>query len=81
MQARDVGVVRSATASKHISRGLIQTQQVRQVSTIHNLHYYLSLTAALRAAIDEDRLSAFAAAFAVERARGARDASDVGLAP
>jgi queuine tRNA-ribosyltransferase len=39
-----------------------------RLNTIHNLHYYLTLVAELRAAIAEDRLSAYAAAFAADRA-------------
>ena len=42
-----------------------------RLNTIHNLHYYLALGAALRRAIEEDQLPAFAAAFAGDRARGA----------
>jgi queuine tRNA-ribosyltransferase len=51
-----------------------------RLNTIHNLHYYLALTAGLRAAIDEDRLPAFAAAFAAERCQGSADLAglDVG---
>ncbi len=41
-----------------------------RLNTIHNLHYYLALAAALRRAIEEDRLPAFVAAFAADRARG-----------
>jgi queuine tRNA-ribosyltransferase len=41
-----------------------------RLATIHNLHYYLTLMANLRAAIAEDRLGAFAAAFARDRATG-----------
>ena len=69
---------------RHFSRAYLHhLQRVNEIlgarlNTIHNLHYYLSLTAALRAAIDEARLSAFAAAFAAERAG---DASDLGLVP
>jgi queuine tRNA-ribosyltransferase len=41
-----------------------------RLATIHNLHYYLTLMTALRAAIEADRLPAFAAEFARDRARG-----------
>ncbi|HET9046413.1 MAG TPA: tRNA guanosine(34) transglycosylase Tgt [Casimicrobiaceae bacterium] len=41
-----------------------------RLATIHNLHYYLTLMAQLRTAIAEDRLPAFAAAFARDRATG-----------
>ena len=41
------------------------------LATIHNLHYYLTLMARLRDAIAEDRLPAFAEAFARDRATGA----------
>ncbi|WP_028008012.1 tRNA guanosine(34) transglycosylase Tgt [Solimonas flava] len=34
-----------------------------RLNTIHNLHYYLKLVERIRAAIDEDRYAAFAAAF------------------
>jgi queuine tRNA-ribosyltransferase len=42
-----------------------------RLATIHNLHYYLTLMADLRAAIASDRLPDFAAAFARDRASGA----------
>jgi len=42
-----------------------------RLATIHNLHYYVTLMSDLRAAIAEDRLAAFAAAFARDRATGA----------
>ena len=42
-----------------------------RLATIHNLHYYLHLMAGMRAAIEEDRLPAFAADFARDRAAGA----------
>ena len=45
-----------------------------RLNTIHNLHYYLALAAGLRHAIEGDRLPAFAAAFAADRARGAAEA-------
>ena len=40
-----------------------------RLNTIHNLHYYLALAAGLRGAIEVDRLPAFAADFAADRAR------------
>jgi len=52
-----------------------------RLNTIHNLHYYLSLMSALRSAIEEDRLPAFAATFAAERARGGGDAPVPARAP
>lgn len=42
-----------------------------QLNTIHNLHYYQELMRDIRAAIEVDGYAAFAARFAVERARGA----------
>ncbi len=39
-----------------------------QLNTIHNLHYYQTLMAGLRSAIEQGRLSAFAAAFRAEQA-------------
>jgi queuine tRNA-ribosyltransferase len=44
-----------------------------RLNTIHNLHYYHSLVAGLRKAIEEDRLPAFAAAFAADRGRNAAE--------
>ena len=41
-----------------------------RLATIHNLHYYLTLMAALREAIAADRLPAFVAEFVCDRARG-----------
>ena len=41
-----------------------------RLATIHNLHYYLTLMAEMRAAIDEGRLTSFVADFRVDRARG-----------
>jgi queuine tRNA-ribosyltransferase len=64
---------------RHFSRAYLHhLQRVNEIlgarlNTIHNLHYYLSLTEGLRAAIGEDRLPAFVTAFAAERARGAGD--------
>ena len=67
---------------RHFTRAYLHhLQKVNEIlgarlNTIHNLHYYLSLTSALRAAIEEDRLPAFAQAFAADRARGAVDPAD-----
>jgi queuine tRNA-ribosyltransferase len=41
-----------------------------RLNTIHNLHYYLALASELRRAVEEERLPAFAAGFAADRARG-----------
>lgn len=41
-----------------------------QLSTIHNLHYYLQLTAEMRNAIEEERFNLFRARFSVDRQRG-----------
>jgi len=41
-----------------------------RLATIHNLHYYLTLMAEMRAAINEGRLTGFVADFRVDRARG-----------
>jgi queuine tRNA-ribosyltransferase len=49
-----------------------------RLNTIHNLHYYLSLTAGLRAAIEDDRLPAFASDFTADRARGPVEPPDAG---
>jgi queuine tRNA-ribosyltransferase len=40
-----------------------------RLNTIHNLHYYLTLTAELREAVAEDRLPAYTAQFGAARAR------------
>ncbi|HNT40136.1 MAG TPA: tRNA guanosine(34) transglycosylase Tgt [Rubrivivax sp.] len=40
------------------------------LASIHNLHYYLDLMRALRAALDEGRFAAWRAQFHAERARG-----------
>jgi queuine tRNA-ribosyltransferase len=67
---------------RHFTRAYLHhLQKVNEIlgarlNTIHNLHYYLSLTAALRAAIEQDRLPAFAGAFAADRARGSLDPPD-----
>lgn len=42
-----------------------------QLNTIHNLHYYQTLMAGLRQAIEQGRLSAFVGAFEQEQALGA----------
>jgi queuine tRNA-ribosyltransferase len=44
-----------------------------RLATIHNLHYYLWLTAGLRAALEDGTLAAFVAAFRADRARGEPD--------
>lgn len=41
-----------------------------QLSTIHNLHYYLQLMSDMRKAIENDRFSEFTAQFHAERQRG-----------
>jgi queuine tRNA-ribosyltransferase len=41
-----------------------------RLATIHNLHYYLTLMAEMRAAIDADRWPTFVAAFRADRAHG-----------
>ncbi len=41
-----------------------------QLNTIHNLHYYQELMGDIRGAIETDGYAAFAARFALERARG-----------
>jgi len=62
-------------ACRHFSRAYLHhLQRVNEIlgarlNTIHNLHYYLTLAAELRAAIEADRLPAFAAAFAADRAQ------------
>ena len=40
------------------------------LATVHNLHYYLHLMSEVRAALDAGQLSAFAAQFHTDRARG-----------
>jgi queuine tRNA-ribosyltransferase len=40
------------------------------LSTIHNLHYYVNLMREVRAALDENRFTAWRAQFAADRARG-----------
>ncbi len=51
-----------------------------RLNTIHNLHYYLTLTAELRSAIEEDRLARYAAVFAADRAQANGDAPAPGVA-
>ncbi len=64
-------------ACRGFSRGYVHhLQRANEIlgarlATIHNLHYYLTLMSNLRAAIAEDRLPAFASAFARDRATGA----------
>src|SRR5436190_7947030 len=41
-----------------------------RLATIHNLHYYLTLMANMRAAIDADRWAAFVSEFRADRVRG-----------
>jgi queuine tRNA-ribosyltransferase len=41
-----------------------------RLNTIHNLHYYLALTAGLREALAADRVDAWVAQFRVDRAQG-----------
>jgi queuine tRNA-ribosyltransferase len=41
-----------------------------RLNTIHNLHFYLSLAAEMRAAIADDRFPAWSAAFAADRSSG-----------
>ena len=41
-----------------------------RLNTIHNLHYYLALTAGLREALAADRVEAWVAQFRVDRAQG-----------
>ena len=66
-------------ACRHFSRAYLHhLQRVNeilgsQLNTIHNLHYYLTLTAELRSAIAQDRLPGYAAAFAADRAKAGRE--------
>jgi queuine tRNA-ribosyltransferase len=61
---------------RHFSRAYLHhLQRVNEIlgarlNTIHNLHYYLSLTAELRAAIAGNRLDAWVAQFRADRAQG-----------
>jgi queuine tRNA-ribosyltransferase len=72
---------------RHFSRAYLHhLQRVNEIlgahlNTLHNLHYYLALTAHLRAAIEEDRLPAFAAAFVAERSRGTGEPPESGSGP
>ena len=53
-----------------------------RLNTIHNLHYYVSLMAGLRDAIEQDRLADHVAAFHADRApRGVAPAPDAGRGP
>jgi queuine tRNA-ribosyltransferase len=69
-------------ACRNFSRAYLHhLQRVNEIlgarlNTIHNLHYYLTLAAELRAAIAEDRLPAHAAAFAADRARASAEISE-----
>jgi len=60
---------------RHFSRSYLHhLQRVNeilgaQLATIHNLHYYLTLMAGLRAAVESDGLAAFTAQFHSERGR------------
>ncbi len=60
---------------RHFTRAYLHhLQKVNEIlgarlNTIHNLHYYLRLTAELRAAIAEDRFGAFTDAFRRDRLR------------
>jgi queuine tRNA-ribosyltransferase len=66
-------------ACRNFSRAYLHhLQKVNEIlgarlNTIHNLHYYLTLVAELRAAIAEDRVRAHAAAFAADRARSSAE--------
>ena len=63
-------------ACRHFSRAYLHhLQKVNEIlgarlATIHNLHYYLSLMAQMRAAIEAGEFDAFARRFAADRARG-----------
>ena len=67
---------------RHFSRAYLHhLQRVNEIlgarlNTIHNLHYYLFLASGVRAAIEADRLSAFATTFATDRASGLGDPPD-----
>jgi queuine tRNA-ribosyltransferase len=69
---------------RHFTRSYLHhLQRVNEIlgarlNTLHNLHYYLALMSGLRAAIEEDRLPAFAATFAADRAAGRGDPPDPG---
>ena len=61
---------------RNFSRGYLHhLQRVNEIlgarlNTIHNLHYYLALTAGLREALAADRVDAWVAQFRVDRAQG-----------
>ena len=63
-------------ACRHFSRAYLHhLQKVNEIlgarlATIHNLHFYLSLMAQMRAAIEAGEFDAFARRFAADRARG-----------
>jgi queuine tRNA-ribosyltransferase len=67
-------------ACRHFTRAYLHhLQRVNEIlgarlATIHNLHYYLWLTAGLREAIGAGRVAAFVAGFRADRARGVQDA-------
>jgi queuine tRNA-ribosyltransferase len=62
---------------RHFTRAYLHhLQRVNEIlgarlNTIHNLHYYLWLTAGMREAIAADRFAAWAGSFREDRARGA----------
>jgi queuine tRNA-ribosyltransferase len=64
-------------ACRHFSRAYLHhLQRVNEIlgarlATIHNLHYYLTLTAELREAIENGVLDAYVARFRAERSSGA----------
>ncbi|MBX3591331.1 MAG: tRNA guanosine(34) transglycosylase Tgt [Burkholderiaceae bacterium] len=63
-------------ACRHFSRAYLHhLQKVNEIlgarlATIHNLHFYLSLMAQMRVAIEDGEFDAFARRFAADRARG-----------
>ncbi|MEZ5604566.1 MAG: tRNA guanosine(34) transglycosylase Tgt [Burkholderiaceae bacterium] len=63
-------------ACRHFSRAYLHhLQKVNEIlgarlTTIHNLHFYLSLMAQMRAAIEAGEFDGFARRFAADRARG-----------
>ena len=65
----------SCYACTHFSRAYLHhLQRVNEIlgarlATVHNLHYYMTLMAELRAAIEADRLAAYTAQFHAERTR------------
>ena len=66
----------SCYACREFTRGYLHhLQRANEIlgarlATIHNLHYYLTLMAGLRAAIDADRWATFESEFRADRARG-----------